>query len=614
MSGKQVSKQDTPTTSAVTGDQATLHLILNPTSHENQQEQIPQPKFRRKPVTDPELLPSHEAFIEALKPIPIDSIIENDRKCPHCWRIYGEPDPGKDNAEDPVRLPCGHEFGEQCALSLYQLPDDVTVVLCPISFEEGSRGMELGDRLSQYLKDEASAGEQSKSVDTPTKRTSPALRVSARLKGKPPGEADSSPAENSVKKVFTRLLTDLRRPSKRPRTTLQTLGNEWYGIFQSILSPNHTLRSVYFLENGVIYDVEEITSHHHHHHHHHPGDYPYFSSFAAMGFDPWMEPMPTQSAATPALSSIQQAVASQVAQTASLGGHTAELVENEAAIMTAVGTLQQQMQVLDGLVKNEAGSAQTVEIVQSMEDLKAEMLELKSKADKVSAGIASPASSNAAPASSSMSFSAAALDLASTVSAPRRNRQDETQKRTDESIAILASALVGIHNEYRKRVPEIIQPLSSRSSSSSPPLKKQKPSTFVGSPNYDILRKQVQVHVRVHTKGLETKHYDVIQPHSYFDDYSDDEDEEQVSSDHGEASFIIMRRSICDRACCAKDSHGKSIPTEKRRHMKADIPLTIGWKDVKNVPSDCPKCRRLLFKKSRPSNNGDADGITAMHM
>lgn len=537
-------------------------------------EQTPPPKFKRKPVTDPELLPSHEAFMEALKPIPIDSIIENDRKCPHCWRTYGEPDPGKDNAEEPVRLPCGHEFGEQCALSLYQLPDAVTVTLRPVSFDEGSRGSELGKRLLQYVEDESSASERCETVDSPTKRSYPGLRSSARLKGKPPSELDPAPVEDPVQKSFIGLLTDLRKPSKRSRITVETLGNEWYGILQSMLSPSQTLRSVHFLENGIVYDVEETTSHHHH------GGYPYFSSFATMGFDPWMEPMPTQSAATPALSSFQHAVNPHVPQTATLGGQTTETAEENASIMTTIGTLQQQMQVLKDLMKSEAGAVQTAAIVQSMEDLKSEMLELNSKAGKISYKISSSAPPPAAPASS-MSFSAAALDLASTVSSSRQNRQDEAQKRLDETIAILAAALVDIYNEYRKQNQESIQPSSSRSPSSSPPLKKQKPSTYGGVPDFEVLRKQVHVNVRVHMKGLKAKHYEVIQPHSYLDDYSDDEGEDQVTDDQEEASFIIMRRSICDRACCVKDAHGKPIAADTRRQMKADVPMTIGWKDVK---------------------------------
>ncbi|KAF2702750.1 hypothetical protein K504DRAFT_363199, partial [Pleomassaria siparia CBS 279.74] len=103
------------------------------------------------PRPDADTFDSQEEFVNSLVSIPIAEVEEYNRKCPHCWKRYGESDQGADNAENPVKFRCGHVFGEKCMKDVFRLPTAVKVDLCPISFESGSRGADLGARLDQFL-------------------------------------------------------------------------------------------------------------------------------------------------------------------------------------------------------------------------------------------------------------------------------------------------------------------------------------------------------------------------------------------------------------------------------------------------------------------------------
>lgn len=95
------------------------------------------------PMPDENTFDTQEEFVKSLVPVPISSIPEVDRKCPHCWKRFGETDPGYDNAEDPVKFRCGHAFGEKCMKEVFRLPIPVKVELHPLSFGSGSRGAKL---------------------------------------------------------------------------------------------------------------------------------------------------------------------------------------------------------------------------------------------------------------------------------------------------------------------------------------------------------------------------------------------------------------------------------------------------------------------------------------
>ena len=114
--------------------------------------QVPIPKRPyRGPKPDEATFASQQEFLDSLTPIPLSSVDENDRKCAHCWRQYGESNPGQDDAEAPVRFKCNHVFGEQCMRSLYAVKEPLRVDLVPLSFAPGSKGANLGSRLRQYV-------------------------------------------------------------------------------------------------------------------------------------------------------------------------------------------------------------------------------------------------------------------------------------------------------------------------------------------------------------------------------------------------------------------------------------------------------------------------------
>ena len=112
----------------------------------------PTSKAHQTIYNDGGTLASQQEFLDSLKPIPLESVEENSRKCGYCWRTYGEPNPGQDDAEAPVQFQkCKHVFGEQCMRSLFAIREPVRVDLKPLSFAPGSRGADLGSRLRSYV-------------------------------------------------------------------------------------------------------------------------------------------------------------------------------------------------------------------------------------------------------------------------------------------------------------------------------------------------------------------------------------------------------------------------------------------------------------------------------
>ena len=106
------------------------------------------------PQPDADTFATQQAFLDNLMPVPIESVEEDSKKCPVCWKPYGEAaDPGFDNSEQPVRLKCRHTFGNKCMLATFAVPGTLIVTLEPLAFGPGSRGYELGQRLHFYLRE-----------------------------------------------------------------------------------------------------------------------------------------------------------------------------------------------------------------------------------------------------------------------------------------------------------------------------------------------------------------------------------------------------------------------------------------------------------------------------
>jgi len=112
---------------------------------------LPHKKTYRGPQADAGTFATQQEFLDSLTPVPLESVEENDRICSYCWRSYGESTPGHDDAEAPVRFKCNHVFGEHCMRSLFALQEPVRVGLTPLSFAPGSKGADLGSRLSAYV-------------------------------------------------------------------------------------------------------------------------------------------------------------------------------------------------------------------------------------------------------------------------------------------------------------------------------------------------------------------------------------------------------------------------------------------------------------------------------
>ena len=103
----------------------------------------------------------------------------------------------------------------------------------------------------------------------------------------------------------------------------------------------------------------------------------------------------------------------------------------------------------------------------------------------------------------------------------------------------------------------------------------------------------------IHERQRDDKGIEVSQPYPFFDlsgDDTEDEDDESdnqdsVSEDKMEAflagKIIFLKRDECDRCYTKKPfSDGMLVPDY------------VFWKDKKGGPDDCPRCRRVLFKKS----------------
>jgi len=103
------------------------------------------------PKTDRDTFDSQQAFLDSLKPIEIEDVEEDGRKCPICWKQYGDnPDPGYDNSERPVRLRRNHVFGETCLADLFRLYETSSIKLHPLSFRPGDKGHLLGQMLYDH--------------------------------------------------------------------------------------------------------------------------------------------------------------------------------------------------------------------------------------------------------------------------------------------------------------------------------------------------------------------------------------------------------------------------------------------------------------------------------
>ena len=158
-------------------------------------------------------LRTYSAFIESLKPVDINSLDDNNRKCAICWKVYGEaPDPGLDNSEHPVKLPCSHVYGGKCVKQLFGGIEN-TFKLTPLSFDDPkSRACELGRMLDAFLV--------------------------------------SAPAH-----LHEKLLFDALDRIISPRKGRELFGKFWWTIFDHIKSGSIEVSRIVLKENAVVLDL-----------------------------------------------------------------------------------------------------------------------------------------------------------------------------------------------------------------------------------------------------------------------------------------------------------------------------------------------------------------------
>jgi hypothetical protein len=174
----------------------------------------PQVEWYRPPKPDANTFKTQEAFLESLEPMNIEDVGEGNRKCPICWKPFGEaPDPGFDNSEVPVQLRCKHIFGYKCLNSVFAVRKSYSITLQPLQFSPGTMGSLLGEMLLKchqvYIAKSRSEAEMFENL--------------LEIQGHHPGEQSY-------------------------------FGVHWSALIDVVLSQDSDLLNITFMENAVIMD------------------------------------------------------------------------------------------------------------------------------------------------------------------------------------------------------------------------------------------------------------------------------------------------------------------------------------------------------------------------
>jgi hypothetical protein len=173
-----------------------------------------QKKRYQPPQPDKHTYASQEDFVASLHAISLDDV-EPEQKCPTCWKPFGEaPDFGFDNSELPVKLRCGHVFGNKCLANTFALPELSRLILEPLSFQAGKKGLQLGQMLNQY----------------------------ARTHGA---------NFRDITEMFAHMLATMSTPGT---CRDQLFGNYWFERFLDIQQIEGDLASITFMENAIVLD------------------------------------------------------------------------------------------------------------------------------------------------------------------------------------------------------------------------------------------------------------------------------------------------------------------------------------------------------------------------
>ncbi|KAH7406293.1 hypothetical protein DE146DRAFT_438614 [Phaeosphaeria sp. MPI-PUGE-AT-0046c] len=130
---------------------STHHMPQTPSPDHTQPQLQLKSKRYTPPKADSDTFPTQQAFLDSLQPMPLEQVDVEKRKCPICWKFFGEaPDPGFDNSEMPVKLRCHHVFGHKCLADIFGIPTSTSLQIQPLQYTLGRRGHLLGQKLAAY--------------------------------------------------------------------------------------------------------------------------------------------------------------------------------------------------------------------------------------------------------------------------------------------------------------------------------------------------------------------------------------------------------------------------------------------------------------------------------
>jgi hypothetical protein len=482
---------------------------------------------------------TQQEFLESLQPIELEQVDEDKRKCPICWKKFGEdPDPGFDNSELPVKLRCNHCFGHKCLASLFRLPETSRLALEPFSSVPGKRGYLLGEKLLTY-----------------------------RLKHESDVRNDVEIFQDMIKKAADR------------KVGLELFGRYWVSIIQDITSSSGQygyMTGLTIMENAVLmaFDGPPISdkelSPFQNSVHQFLEQAPHFSQF--LDQDPEsgfyggypMSALPPLSPPLPLPTDPQQ---SPVAASSSESSPN-----DQSTVVSSSPAIDQSTTPDSSPEQDDSDSGETWQEVLAKEtNLDKLSALMKKKAGK--AGFSEiEAKYKALKILEADRQKNARLYLGMQCTHhPRVHQTDQTVARktrqTERAMKLLAMQLANVFAEHKLNRPETL-PLATPDS---PPL---------------LLR----VSLKIRKDDIQKTSHMIVPPagiYAFGNDEDNDSDEEEDVNLRG---YTIMIHRSC------------SIIGGLPKDVILPTPKELTWQSQKKTPDDCPVCHSVLFKKARVEN------------
>jgi hypothetical protein len=538
----------------------------------------------KPPTADSNTFATQQAFLESLQPVPIEEVDEDKRKCPICWKCFGEaPDPGFDNSELPVKLRCNHVFGQKCLANIFGMPDTSHLELRPLSFTPGSKGCILGEKLDNYLKKHGS------NVVDESEHFENMLRES----------------DDTVKGV-------------------EKYGHHWQALIYEIEHADRDMTDITLLENAVVLDYEPSKPKKHTH-----TSYeilPEHLTASSNGLDQTL----TNVAHAPGF----------VNQGSTTSSQPLSMSELPAAIPTPSSSVQYSLNFMSQLPSVEPTHMASLALSENpTSELSPTMPALSSSMEPIPGfGSQPPALTSLPPSNAaaviqleqymtgaftnlqpdSIAYKSWQAALATETNLDKlsalHKQKSSTEKAPEDLDAKKLEALKAQAAIDEARAQEILRmkgvylhfPCTLQQTDQRLADKERKEETvrkLLAQKLVDVFRQYKAVHldsprhvtpgdppelfhtaVRVHQGDSGKTSYAIPSPLGggfYGDDDSDDEDANDLSG-----WTMIIIRSIC--GACGTSARGETLAT----------PTELTWQNHKSTPDNCPLCHRVLFKKS----------------